>query len=663
MVQAQRTYYSRATGNWASSSTWSTSAYNSSTNTGTFPGSSDNVFIGNGFTVTIAANASCATLQVGANAATGASNVTTTLTLGSFNLTVSGLTTVGGNGNAGRTGTINWASSSTATLTTGSLQLGNSATTPASGTIDMTNGGTLSVGTGMTVGTASGTWTPGAGTVTKTGSSTLPSSIFNTFNNLTINGGTTALGVVAGTTINGNLTITSGTLNTGSNLPLTLNGNFTNSGTFTAGSSAINFGGTATQNIAGFTTTGTVSMLKTGGTATLQGAVNGGNLVINGSSGSLNLGGPSFTHTFSGTWSMQAGTLNGGNASLLQIAGNANVNTGGTFTASSGSVIYNGADQTILSLPYNYLTFSGSGNKTVSSGFTVTAQMKIIDPAKANLNSGVNILANGGSNSLLFSGVYPATEGTWGSSSSAAAHQNDTYFAANTGIITVLNGPTTLPVPVFTITTASHQVCSSATTTTLAGTLIAPGPTYPLQDEIVHVTINGVTQNTTINNSTGGFTINYNTTALPVSATPYTITYSYGGGFIVAAASPDATTSITMVEPTAYNVTGGGSYCAGGTGLLVGLDNSDLNVNYQLKLGAVNQGTPVAGTGTLLSFPLQTSAGTYTVVATDLGGCTKTMTGSVSVTIVPVSVGGTLSASQIICTNSCLLYTSPSPRD
>jgi len=80
-----------------------------------------------------------------------------------------------------------------------------------------------------------------------------------------------------GLTINGNLNIASGaTLNTNNN-GLTFLRDFTNNGgTFIAGSSAITLSGTATQNIAGFTTTGAVSMNKnTGGPALFTGNVNG----------------------------------------------------------------------------------------------------------------------------------------------------------------------------------------------------------------------------------------------------------------------------------------------------------------------------------------------------------------------------------------------------
>src|SRR5207253_7847377 len=70
-------------------------------------------------------------------------------------------------------------------------------------------------------------------------------------------------------------------------------------------------------------------------------------------------------------------------------------------------------------------------------------------------------------------------------------------------------------------------------------------------------------------------------------------------------------------DPTAFSVTGGGTYCEGGVGLAVGLSSSQTGVNYQLKRGGSNVGSPVAGTGSALNFGNQTDAGTYTVVATN----------------------------------------------
>ncbi len=84
--------------------------------------------------------------------------------------------------------------------------------------------------------------------------------------------------------------------------------------------------------------------------------------------------------------------------------------------------------------------------------------------------------------------------------------------------------------------------------------------------------------------------------------------------------------------PTAYSVTGGGTYCSGGSGVAVGLAGSQTGVSYQLRRNAVNIGSPVAGTGSAISFGNQTLVGTYSVSAKS-GTCNATMTGSKTVAI------------------------------
>ena len=84
---------------------------------------------------------------------------------------------------------------------------------------------------------------------------------------------------------------------------------------------------------------------------------------------------------------------------------------------------------------------------------------------------------------------------------------------------------------------------------------------------------------------------------------------------------PSANLSLVInAYPNVFAVTGGGSFCSGGNGLLIGLSGSELNTNYQLKLGTANIGAPVVGTGSAISFGAQSGVGTYTVVATKTNG-------------------------------------------
>jgi hypothetical protein len=91
---------------------------------------------------------------------------------------------------------------------------------------------------------------------------------------------------------------------------------------------------------------------------------------------------------------------------------------------------------------------------------------------------------------------------------------------------------------------------------------------------------------------------------------------------------------ITLVTPpTAFNVTGGGTVCVGGSGVPVGLDGSETGVSYQLQLDGLNLGAPLPGTGAALSFGLQTAPGTYTVIATlDGTACPADMNSSALIT-------------------------------
>ena len=102
--------------------------------------------------------------------------------------------------------------------------------------------------------------------------------------------------------------------------------------------------------------------------------------------------------------------------------------------------------------------------------------------------------------------------------------------------------------------------------------------------------------------------------------------------------------------PTLYSVTGGGSYCSGGTGLNIGLTNSDLGINYQLMLGGSTVGLPVAGTGAALAFGTYTLGGTYTVVATNpVTGCSATMSSSALITVNPLPTAFTVTGGGTYC--------------
>ncbi len=191
-----------------------------------------------------------------------------------------------------------------------------------------------------------------------------------------INSGTVTLGAskVIGNNTSVPLKIVSGaTLTPGANL-LTFDGDFINAGTLTNGSGGVTIAGTvATQNIAGFTTTGTVNCTKTNGTATLKGNVSAGPLTISGTGGTLDLGNGLTDNCTNLT--VSAGTLNGG-ASTLNVGGSFSVS--GNFTAGLSTINFNGT----------------TAQSIGGSAATITFYFLNNSNTFANLTAGTNITVN-----------------------------------------------------------------------------------------------------------------------------------------------------------------------------------------------------------------------------------------------------------------------------
>ncbi len=100
--------------------------------------------------------------------------------------------------------------------------------------------------------------------------------------------------------------------------------------------------------------------------------------------------------------------------------------------------------------------------------------------------------------------------------------------------------------------------------------------------------------------------------------------------------------------PAIYTTTvsGTGNYCAGGAGLHILLSGSNSGINYQLFHGGPI-GTPLGGTGASLDFGIHTTAGSYTVVATNaLTGCSSNMSGSATINIIALPASYTLTTSK-----------------
>ncbi len=184
-------------------------------------------------------------------------------------------------------------------------------------------------------------------------------------------------------------------------------------------------------------------------------------------------------------------------------------------------------------------------------------------------------------------------------------------------------------VPSVFILSSNNTVCQSnpnanppALTPILSGSEI--GVTYQLQRDGTNV---GTVMNGTGNvlgfagqNVVGTYTVIAKTTV--------------GGCTAQMSGAVNPATLIVGTIPSVFSVTGGGSYCKNGAGVAIGLNGSQVGVNYQLRRSGLNVGSAVAGTGSGISFGNQTAAGSYTVVAIeDVSGCSRNMSGAKTVTI------------------------------
>ena len=96
--------------------------------------------------------------------------------------------------------------------------------------------------------------------------------------------------------------------------------------------------------------------------------------------------------------------------------------------------------------------------------------------------------------------------------------------------------------------------------------------------------------------------------------------------------------SLTMTvnpPPASYNITGGGSYCSGTTGVHIGLDGSASSILYRLYRGAALAAS-VMGAGSALDFGIFSDTGSYTATAYNtVTGCTAVMYSAAHVSYIP----------------------------
>jgi len=242
-------------------------------------------------------------------------------------------------------------------------------------------------------------------------------------------------------------------------------------------------------------------------------------------------------------------------------------------------------------------------------------------------------------NSILLSST--PTGGTWSSFNTATA----TITASGGSLMGVSAGTVTI----------SYQLSSGCLVTTIVTVNTNAEPIAGTDSVCAGATV-------TLTNPVSGGSWTSGTTSVATVAAGVVTGVAAGTASITYTLPNSCTASKTITVnafPEVYTVTGSGSYCAGGTGLPVGLSNSSTETNYDMYDGS-SLISSAAGTGSAFSFGTYTTAGTYTVVATSASGCSSNMSGSAVIAITPTVIPTvTLSSApgDTVCAGTAIVYT------
>ena len=371
----------------------------------------------------------------------------------------------------------------------------------------------------------------------------------------------------------------------------------------------IDLGGNPTAILGNFTVTSTGS-----GAITL-----GGNLAVATGTAIVSSGATLDCATF--TLSGDTFTLaSGGNLGIGSTAGitssgaSGNIQTTTHSFDTGGNYIYNGtaaqAAGNGLPATVNSLTDNNTaGTVTLAQQTTVTTSVTLASGAQLSLPAGTASTA-----ATLSLGGLGRASGTWGSSSSSATYQNNTYFAATTGYLTV--GTDTRSTPTATLTVNNSPQTYNGTPQ--AASVIISVSSVP--GSVANILTGGAASQTSAN--TYAVTADF----IPTDTSSYeTLTGLSVGNFVIQPATLTITANAQnktygTIQPTP--VTGSTAFTP--TGLENGETVGTVTLTYgagglagNSAVGATSTITPSAaagGTFTAGNYNIGYAAGTLTVV-------------------------------------------------
>ncbi len=363
-------------------------------------------------------------------------------------------------------------------------------------------------------------------------------------------------------TITANATIANLTVNSGSILAFsgtqtltfgtaggvaTVNGTVNGSGTLVMNKNPIVLAGVGTINSS--ISAAQPTSVSASSNLTVNGIITVGNTFTINSGATLNastINSNGKTVANNGTVNLSGNYARTGGTAIWTQGTNAVLNIGGIFTpsasvtlnatASGNTVNYNGSAQAIEPASYVNLTLSGSGAASLVTGTSVSGTMNIAQTGTATASIGAGLTLTVANLTL---GGLGRINGTWGSTSSTATYQNNTYFAATTGKLSVTND-----------TRATPTISVSNSPVTYSGVAQAATVTGSVSGSVSSILYNG---SGTMPTNAGTYAITAN--FVPTDGTSYkSLTGASAGNFVINQATTTISVS-TSGTPTIYGTT------------------------------------------------------------------------------------------------------------
>jgi hypothetical protein len=564
-----------ATVTTAGSGNWNSTTADAPWPGGTVPAAGSDIIIANGHTVTVTAN-------VTANPATITINSGGQLTVGGFNLTVTGATTVDG--------TLLHNNSAGTHIYTGNVTINSGGVWNETAAAAISFGGNLQNDGSFTASTGTHTFTGTSKTFS--GSITLPTVV--------LNGTRQNNGTLTVNTFNAS----GGTLTQGANSTLSYGGG---SGTFDCTLDATATGNTVNYYLAGAQTVKATAYhhltLSGSGAKTMSSVTTiAGNLTVSDSA----------TMTGNAGFAV-SGALNYGSSGSSTLTASTPISVG-TFNQTAGTIVDNANTITV--------TGTGANTWTESGTFTTTGTVKFTGAAPeigACAFSSLNIDVGGANTATLMGAV--SVSGTLTLTSGALA--NGANLTLGNGAMILRAAGTLAAAPAFG-TTVNVTYTSSTTVT--------PGPEIPASATILStLTVNG-TGEVTLN---ANLSINGNlaVTAGTLDLSTYTANRTAAGGTLSVGASGTLKIGGANTIPANYNthtLTAGSTVEYSGT-------SQTISVESYTNLKTSGSGTKTLGGTMTVSGVLTVGSGT----ALDASTATLTLSGAGT----PLVVNGTFTAS------------------